>query len=72
MQEYVTELLFRIDPQRARALFLEEFKSPPTEGSFTRNAILQALEEQDGSAKELLREFTSDRRYRKDPPLEED
>lgn len=104
--DYLTEFLFQIDPQRARVLFAEEFKSTPTDGSFTRNAILsamirqdlssnrdflkkwfwktynknshyhpnethailQALESQDGEAKELLKELTSDRRYRRNPP----
>lgn len=104
--DYLTELLFQIDPQRARTVFAEEFQSFPAEGSFTRNAILsamirqdfaanrqflktwfwktynkntdyhpnetqailQALESQGGEAKELLKELTSDRRYRRNPP----
>ncbi|QQS04666.1 MAG: hypothetical protein IPK50_20665 [Fibrobacterota bacterium] len=105
-QDFLTELLFQIDPQRAREVFLPEFRPPPVEGSFSRNAILaamirqdfaanrqflktwfwktynrntdyhpnetqamlRALESQEGEAKELLKEITSDRRYRRHSP----
>lgn len=43
MQNYLIELLFQVDKKRALPIFLENFKSVPTEGSFTRNGILESI-----------------------------
>ncbi|HNY31157.1 MAG TPA: hypothetical protein PKO15_09750 [Fibrobacteria bacterium] len=49
-QDFAAELLFRIDPVRARDRFAEEFRSTPREGSFVRTGILQAMIRQDFAA----------------------
>jgi len=43
MQDYFTDLLFRINSHRSKEIFTEYFKKEPNEGSFTRNGILSSM-----------------------------
>lgn len=50
MQDYVAQLLFQIDPVRARDRFAEEFRSTSHKATFVRTGILQAMIRQDFAA----------------------
>jgi hypothetical protein len=44
---FITDLLIQIDNKKALNIFKENFKSKPTDGSFTRQAILSSIIEYD-------------------------
>jgi hypothetical protein len=43
MKYFVIDLLFQIDSKRAQDIFMVYFKEKPTDGSFSRNGILNSL-----------------------------
>ncbi|MGX7667612.1 hypothetical protein [Flavobacterium pedocola] len=44
---FLTDLLIQIDNKKALSIFKEDFKTKPTDGSFTRQAILSSIIEYD-------------------------